>query len=150
MAYGILLVNTLKNEFPQICTYWSSSNSGWPQFHFATRRRCENSVLIEVYQGIEGQLRITEPSGTWFLCVKEICIHSYDTKFCPFRVIVVHELKQIMQHVFTSASCCCKIYMTGVVGPELLFITFLDGHISVWMCVEWQKSLRQSTNFMTQ
>jgi len=67
MAYGILLVNTLKNENPQICTYWSSSNSVWPQFQFATRRRCKNSVLIEEgYQGSEGQLRIMEPSGTWF------------------------------------------------------------------------------------
>jgi hypothetical protein len=107
-----------------------------------TRRQCKNSVLIEEeYQSIEGQLRITEPSVTWFLCVKGMCIHSYNTKFLPFRVIVVHELKQIMQHVCTFASCCCKIYMTGVVGPELLFITyeawfFLDGHISVWMCVE--------------
>jgi hypothetical protein len=53
----------------------------------------------------------------------------------------VHELKQIMQYEFTFATCCCKMYMTGVVGPELQFLTyeawvFLNGHVSVWMCVE--------------
>jgi len=60
-----------------------------------------------------------------------------------------------MQHVFTFTRCYCKIYMTGVLGPELLFITdeawfFFDGRISVWTCMEWQKSLWQSTNVMTQ
>jgi len=68
-------------------------------------------------------------------------MHSLKSKFLPYKVIVVHELKEIMQHVFIFATCCCKIYMTEFVGPELLFITykawfFLDGHISVCMCVE--------------
>jgi hypothetical protein len=72
-----------------------------------------------------------------------VCKRDVHLQLKDFQIkVIVHELKQIMQRVFSFATCCCcNIYMTRVACPELLFKTyekwlFLNGHISVWMWVE--------------